>query len=60
MKAAQKVQFTIDGFNVYNRANQATVNRTWGANPAAAIDTFGAPLTYFNPRELQLAARFSF
>lgn len=60
MKAAQKVQFTVDGFNIYNRANQATVNRTWGANPAAAIDTFGAPLTYFNPRELQLAARFSF
>jgi hypothetical protein len=36
------------------------VNTTWGANPAATLLTFGTPLTYFNPREVQLAARYSF
>jgi len=58
--ASRKVQFTADAFNIYNRDNMATVNGTWGANPAAALATFGAPLTYFNPREVQLAARFAF
>jgi hypothetical protein len=58
--ATRKVQVTVDAFNLYNRDNVATVNTTWGANPAAPLSTFGAPLTYFNPREVQLAARFSF
>lgn len=56
----RKVQFTADAFNLYNRDNPATVNTTWGATPATALSTFGTPLTYFNPREMQLAARFSF
>jgi len=37
-----------------------SVNTTWGGNPAAALTTFSAPLIYSNPREVQLAARFSF
>jgi hypothetical protein len=56
----RRLQFTIDAFNVYNRDNAATVNTTWGPNPALPLATFGVPLTYFNPREVQLAARFSF
>jgi hypothetical protein len=60
LRASQKVQLTLDAFNIYNRYNQATVNSTWGAAPATALATFGTPLTYFNPREVQLAARFSF
>jgi hypothetical protein len=60
LQATRKVQLTVDAFNIYNRDNVATVNTTWGANTAGALSTFGAPLTYFNPRELQLAARFSF
>lgn len=60
MKASRKVQVTVDAFNLYNRANLATVNTTWGASPGAAVATFGTPLTYFNPREVQLAARYSF
>src|SRR5581483_8332810 len=60
LKATSRVQLTLDAFNVYNRDNIMTVNTTWGGNPAAALATFGAPLGYFNPRELQLAARFSF
>jgi hypothetical protein len=60
LRASRKVQFTVDAFNIYNRANVMTVNTTWGANPAVALSTFGAPLSYFNPREMQLAARFSF
>jgi outer membrane receptor protein involved in Fe transport len=58
--ASRRLQLSADAFNVYNRDNVATVNTTWGANPAAALATFGVPLTYFNPREVQLAARFSF
>jgi hypothetical protein len=54
------VQLSVDAFNVYNRANLATVNTTWGGNIASPLATFGTPLTYFNPREVQLAARFSF
>jgi hypothetical protein len=57
---SQKIQFSLDAFNLYNEDNVATVNGTWGANPASPLGTFGAPLTYFNPRELQLAARFLF
>jgi hypothetical protein len=60
ISGSRKIQFTADAFNVYNRDNPATVNMTWGASPAAALSTFGTPLTYFNPREVQLAARFSF
>ena len=60
MKASQKVELTLDAFNLYNRANMATYNSTWGANPSTAVSTFGTPLTYFNPREIQLAARLSF
>jgi len=60
LRASKKVQFTVDAFNIYNRDNVMTVNTTWGANPAAALSTFGAPLSYSNPREVQLAGRFSF
>lgn len=58
--ARSKVQFTVDAFNLYNRDNVTSVNTTWGANSAAALSTFGTPLIYSNPREVQLAARFSF
>jgi outer membrane receptor protein involved in Fe transport len=60
LHASQKIQLTLDAFNIYNRDNVATVNGTWGANPVSALATFATPLTYFNPRELQLAARYSF
>ncbi len=60
LNGSRKVQFTADAFNIYNRDNPATVNATWGANPAATLLTFGTPLTYFNPREVQLAVRYAF
>jgi hypothetical protein len=60
LRAARKLQLTVDAFNVYNRDNVATVNTTWGGLLTTPVATFGAPLTYFNPRELQLAARFTF
>ena len=57
LKASRKLQFTVDAFNIYNRYNEATVNTTWGANRSALrLATFGTPLTYFNPREVQLGA----
>jgi hypothetical protein len=60
LAGSQKIQVSLDAFNLYNEDNVATVNGTWGANPVSPLTTFGAPLTYFNPRELQLAARFLF
>jgi hypothetical protein len=60
LHSSQRIQLTLDAFNIYNRDNVATVNGTWGANPVSALATFGTPLTYFNPRELQLGARYSF
>ena len=60
LNGSRKVQLTADAFNIYNRDNPATVNTTWGANPAAALPTFNLPLTYFNPREVQLAVRYAF
>ncbi|HYU78331.1 MAG TPA: TonB-dependent receptor [Vicinamibacterales bacterium] len=60
LRGDHKIQLTADAFNVYNHDNVATVNGTWGPNIAAPIVTFGAPLTYFNPREIQLALRYAF
>src|SRR5690606_31579010 len=56
----KNIQLAVDAFNVYNANNVRTVNSTWGTNPGQALPTFGQTLSYFNPREIQLGARFSF
>ncbi len=54
------MQLALDAFNIYNANNIRTVNNTWGTDPAQALPTFGQTLSFFNPREIQLGARFSF
>lgn len=60
MRTSQRLQLTLDAFNLYNRDNVATVNSTWGQDPSNRLGTFGTPLSYSNPRELQLALRYTF
>jgi hypothetical protein len=60
MGGARRVQATVEAFNVYNRDNVRTVDNQWGTNPATPGPAFGVPLSYFNPREVQLGLRFVF
>jgi hypothetical protein len=60
LNGARRLQATVEAFNIYNRENVRTVENQWGINPAAPNPTFGAPLSYFNPREVQLGLRFIF
>jgi hypothetical protein len=50
----------FEAFNIYNRENVRTVDSQWGTNPAMPEAAFGMPLSYFNPREVQLGVRFAF
>ncbi len=60
MGGPRRIQATLEAFNIYNRANIRTVDNQWGTNPAAPGAAFGVPLSYFNPREVQLGLRFVF
>ncbi|MFH4307892.1 hypothetical protein WAJ73_24025, partial [Acinetobacter baumannii] len=65
-----RLSLIVEGFNIFNRANVATVNSTFyrgftvdsagtlqfSAPPASAA--FGTPRTFLTPRELQLAIKF--
>lgn len=57
---ARRIQATVEAFNVYNRANVRTVDNQYGTNPDVPPAGFGVPLSYFNPREVQLGLRFVF
>ncbi|MGH9350383.1 MAG: TonB-dependent receptor [Vicinamibacterales bacterium] len=57
---ARRLQATVEAFNIYNRDNVRTVDNQWGINPATPGPGFGTPLSYFNPREVQLGLRFAF
>ena len=67
-----RLRLILEGFNIFNRANVATVNtnlfagRTATApntltltSPAAAA-AYGLPRSFLTPRELQLAIKFDF
>ena len=56
----QRIQATVEAFNLYNQDNVRTVQSQYGPDPAAPLPIFGTPLTYFNPREVQLGLRFTF
>jgi hypothetical protein len=60
LRGAKRLQATVEAFNIYNRENVRTVDNQWGINPAAPGPAFGQPLSYFNPREVQLGLRFVF
>jgi TonB dependent receptor len=57
---AQRLQATVEAFNIYNEDNVRTVQSQYGPDPANPLPIFGTPLTYFNPREVQLGLRFMF
>lgn len=56
----KRLQATVEAFNIYNRDNIRTVDDQWGTNPDQANAGFGAPLSYFSPREVQLGLSFRF
>lgn len=56
----RRLQATFEAFNLYNRENVRTVENQRGPNPASPSPLFGTPLSYFNPREVQLGLRFVF
>ena len=56
----RRLQATVEAFNIYNRDNIRTVDNQWGIDPATPGAAFGVPLSYFNPREVQLGLRFAF
>ena len=56
----EKVQLTVEGFNLFNRANIATENTLYGTIAGQPNPVFGTPLTYFPPRQFQLGARINF
>jgi outer membrane receptor protein involved in Fe transport len=58
--ARQRVQLTLEGFNLFNRANVRTENTLYGPVAGSPNAAFGTPLTYFPPRQFQLGARISF
>jgi hypothetical protein len=58
--SSRRLQTTVEAFNIYNRENVRTVDSQWGINPARPEPAFGTPLSYFNPREVQLGVRFAF
>lgn len=60
LRGASRLQATVEAFNIYNRENVRTVDNQWGTNPTAPNPGFGVPLSYFNPREVQLGLRFVF
>ncbi len=60
MGGTRRIQATVEAFNIYNRDNLRTVDNQWGTDPAVPGPGFGVPLSYFNPREVQLGLRFLF
>ena len=56
----QRLHFTVEGFNVFNRASVRTENTLYGTVAAQPNAVFGTPLTYFPPRQFQLGARVNF
>jgi hypothetical protein len=68
----RRLRLIVEGFNIFNRANLATVNTnyfsTFTTNPdgtlrftlPAASGAFGLPRTFLTSRQLQLAIKFDF
>ena len=56
------VEGSLDVFNLFNRANFTEINNVFGigAYPTAPLPTFGQFLQAAPPRQIQLAARFTF
>lgn len=55
-----KMHVYLEGFNVLNQDNVRTVITDWGPDPLTPKSRWLEPVTYFPPRELQLAVRLTF
>jgi outer membrane receptor protein involved in Fe transport len=69
-----RLQLSVDSFNLFNRANVDEVSSVYGAPvflgpvprhykdgvTSPANPAFGSPRTVFNPRQLQISAKFTF
>jgi hypothetical protein len=53
------LRILAEGFNLFNRANYAVPNNTFGTG-AAPLPTFGQPTAAFDPRQFQLGLKLSF
>ena len=60
MRTKAKVLLTLEGFNLFNRANIMTENTLYGTVAGSPASTFGVPLSYFPSRQFQVGARVSF
>jgi len=56
----EHLQLTVEGFNLFNRANAMTENTLYGTVAVQPNQAFGTPLSYFPPRQFQLGARINF
>lgn len=54
------VEFTVEGFNLYNRANFRTLETLYGTDSRVVNTAFGSALSYYPPREVQIGLRFAF
>jgi hypothetical protein len=59
-RPSSDADFTVEGFNLYNRANFRTLETLYGTNPTTPNPAFGSALSYNAPREVQLGVRFTF
>jgi hypothetical protein len=56
----ERLQLTIEGFNLYNRGDIATENTLYGTVAGTPNAAFGTPLTYYPPRQFQVGLRMNF
>ncbi len=54
------VEIRMDVFNLFNTANTISVNDTMGLDPANPLPGFGDKTSWSDPRQIQLAIRYSF
>ena len=60
LKNDRRLQFLVEGYNVFNRDNVRTVFTTYGPTQGSPLALFMQPLTYWPPREIQLGVRLVF
>jgi Carboxypeptidase regulatory-like domain len=60
LRQAQRLQFMLESFNLFNRSNVKTTNNTYGPTPGSPLPLFGTTTAYYPPREVQLGLRVVF
>jgi outer membrane receptor protein involved in Fe transport len=54
------IELRMDIFNLFNTANTLNVNDTMGLDPSNPLPGFGDKVSWSDPRQFQLAIRYSF